>query len=65
MKKVLNYVLATIILTSLTACVIVPPHAEYVGPRVSVFAPYPVYGQPYYGEPMHHHDSHREWDRRW
>jgi len=65
MKKVLNCVLATIILTGLSACVVVPPHAEYVGPRATVVAPYPVYEQRYYGEPERHHHRDRDWDRRW
>lgn len=64
MNKVLNCVLATLILTSLTACVVVPPHAEYVGPRATVVVPYPVYEQHYYGTEHHHHHN-REWDRRW
>ena len=62
MKKVLKVVLATIILTSLTACMIVPPRAEYVGPRVGIVAPYPIYQRPYYGEPMRHSHHRREWD---
>lgn len=67
MKKVLNAILAALVLSSLSACVVVPPHAEYVGPRVPVVAPYPVY-QPsyyYYGDPAPHRHHQRGWDRRW
>ncbi len=65
MKKVLKVVLAAITLTSLTACMVVPPRVDYVGPRVGVIAPYPTYQQPYYGRPMRPHHYHRGWDRRW
>jgi hypothetical protein len=64
MKRILKVVLATFILTGLSACVLVPPHAEYIGPRATIVAPYPGY-PPYYGEPMHYHHEYRDWDRRW
>lgn len=59
MKRAMSGVLATIILVSLTACMIVPPRAEYIGPRIDFPAPYPIYRQPYYGEPWRHsHEPH-------
>ena len=66
MKKILRFLLAASMLGSLAACMVVPPHAEYIGPRIAVVAPYPaypVYAQPYYVQPMRPY--YRGWDRRW
>ena len=65
MKKILNGVLAMLIIASLTACMIVPPRAEYVGPRIGVVAPYPIYQQPYDGDHWRHSRHYRESDGRW
>ena len=64
MKKVLNAVLALIVVTSLTACMVVPPYDAYGGPGVAVVAPYPVY-RPYYGEHMRPHRFHHGRGQRW
>lgn len=64
MKKILSVALLTIALTGLTGCVVTPPHVDYVGPRVGVIAPYPVYQERYYGGPRHRH-GHRHGDHRW
>lgn len=60
MRRVLKVLLIAVGLASLSACVVVPPSAAYVGPGVTVVAPAPYYG-PGYG----HHHYRRDWDRRW
>ena len=64
MRKILNVVLALIVVNSLTACMVVPPYDAYGGPGVTVVAPYPVY-RPYYGEPMRPHRFHHGGRGHW
>lgn len=65
MKTALKLLATAALIGSLAGCVVVPPRAEYVGPRVAVvpyysgsvvYPAYPVYRQPYY---------RHGWDRRW
>lgn len=61
MRRALKLAALVSLLASLTACVVVPPSAAYVGPGVTVVAPGPYYG-PGYGHPYR---EHRGWDRHW
>lgn len=50
MSRLFKLAVVAALLSNLTACVVVPP------------APYYGYGP---GYEHHHHEYHRDWDRRW
>ena len=49
MRSILKAILTTIMLASLSACVVAPPYPGYVEPGVAVLSPAPYYGPVYYG----------------
>ena len=60
MKKILRAALAVTLLSSLGACMVVPPYDAYGGPGVAVLVPAPYYGG-HYG----HHHYRDGGNRRW
>jgi hypothetical protein len=61
MKKLLNVTLASLVLASLTACMVVPPYGAYAQPGITVVVPAPYY----YGSSFRHHHDRDGWGRRW
>ncbi len=60
MKKILYAALAVILLSSLSACMVVPPYDPYGGPGVTVVAP-----APYFYGGHHSHRHYRDNGPRW
>jgi hypothetical protein len=69
MSGILKIVASLIVLSSLTACTIIPPQVAYTGPSVGFVAvrPAPYYGAPgpYYGPPPPRAYWHEHGDRHW
>ena len=61
MKKILYAALAVTLLSSLSACMVVPPYDAYGGPGVTVVAPAPYF----YGGSYRHHHYRDGGYRRW
>lgn len=60
MKKLAGLALAIILISSLSACMVVPPYDAYGGPGVTVVAPLPYYHGGPHGRP-HFRDHGRRW----
>lgn len=63
MKSLLKLLAAAAVLVSLSGCVVVPPRAHYVGPRVEIVGGggYHHHGHRYYPGPRYPY--RRDWDR--
>lgn len=66
MSRILKILLPLAALASLSACTVVPPRVDYIGPHVEIIGPTPYYAPapyyvpaPYYYERRHHHHGRR------
>lgn len=66
MSRTFRILLALAALASLSACTIVPPRVDYVGPRVEIIRPAPYYAPPpYYAPAPYYYGERRRHGHRW
>ncbi len=65
MKSLLKLLAVAAALASLSGCVVVPPHAHYVGPRVEIVGDGAYHRHGYGRYPDARYPYRRDWDRRW
>lgn len=68
MPRIFKTLLPLAVLVSLSACTVVPPRVDYVGPRVEIIGPTPYYAPPPYYVPApsyYYYEGRRRHGRPW